>query len=383
MREIANVELGALAKELSRELSGARLQKFFELSENEFRIEFHAPGRGTLDLAIELKKRMGLTKYVRPAPTEPTQFAMQLRKRLEGAILESISQSGTDRVISIRFSSKDGPLSLVLEMFSSGNLILLDESGKITACYRAEKWADREIRRGPKYVLPSSTKTSPFVLSEAAIRASLSEKKLVACLASKIDMGGTYLEEVIARAGLKLGEKGSEIGENGVRALRDAFTEVESLLASPSPTGYYKNGALFDYGAFPMKKFDGVEGVQARQFKSFSELFDEAFPPGAPPEVAAGRSAAEGERERLEFTLKSQREAVSSLERRAAEAKAAGDMIYGNYAEVEAILNYIRSEKKRGAGWDEIEAGLNESVPDAKKIVKKLDKEKGTVLLDL
>ncbi len=57
MREISNLELSVITAEL-QPLVGARLQKFYELAEGEFRAEFFLPGKGTRDLAVELKRRV-------------------------------------------------------------------------------------------------------------------------------------------------------------------------------------------------------------------------------------------------------------------------------------------------------------------------------------
>ena len=49
MREISNLEIHCLAREL-QPLVGARLQKFYELGDGEFRVELHSKGKGTRSL---------------------------------------------------------------------------------------------------------------------------------------------------------------------------------------------------------------------------------------------------------------------------------------------------------------------------------------------
>ena len=373
MREIANLELAAVVKELNASLAGARLQKFYELGENEFRIEFHATGKGTLDLAVELKQRINITKFIKPAPEKPTQFAMSMRKHLEGAIVESAGQYGLDRVIYLEFKAKEGKKRLIFEMFSNGNFILTGDADKIINCYRSEEWSDRTIRRGIKYAPPSSTKINPSELTPEKLKSILNEKKLISCLAGKVTLGSSYLEEAISSAGLDLNKQASKLTADEIASLSHSLATLLANSETSSPTAYFKEGKLSDYSLFPLKKFEGLE---SKHFASFSELLDEAYSPGQVEAPKVEDKFAE-EKKKLEFTLKTQQDAVVGMRKRADDAKLAGDKIYEKYSEVESILKLILDMKKHGASWEEIETAVG------KGLVQKIDREKGVVSLEL
>lgn len=353
MREISNLELHILAKEL-QPLVGARLQKFYELGDGDFRMEFFVPGKGTQDVAIVLKQRIGFTKYVRPAPKEPTRFAMQVRKHLEGAVVRKFEQYGMDRVLFFDFGKDEKQLRLVIEMFSDGNLILTDIGGKIIVPYRPEEWKDRTLKRGANYIFPASTKVNPFDLSEEKLRDVMNEKKLIACLAGRVDLGAQYLEEVLHRAKLPFDRRADSLNEDELEKLMEAFVEVVQQLNRPQPTIYYKEGKPSDFSPFPLEKYAGQE---AKPSKSMSEMLDELYA-GAPSPQKPEESKREEEKKKMEFTLKAQKEAVVDLRRRAEEAKLAGDLIYEKYQGVEELLELIRSRRKAGATWEEIEKEL-------------------------
>jgi len=387
MREIANLELGVLARELDVALAGARLQKFYELGENEFRLEFHAPRRGTLDLAVELKKRLHLTKYVKPAPGQPSQFAMQLRKHLDGAEVRHVLQAGTDRVLVIGLGVKTdaGILEkkLVLEMFSNGNIALTGDNDKIIACYRMEEWSDRKIKRGEAYALPASPRLNPFTLTREQLAGALkSRKKLVAALAASVDLGGTYLEEVVARAGMDVKTPAEGLHADDVEKLLAAFAEVSSLAATPKPTAYFTGGVPVEFAAFPLKK-PAVAGLEAKEYPSFSELLDDvtasACEPSAERKAASVKFAEE--KVRIESVLRSQADAVARLQGEAEAEKAAGDKLYERFEEIEELLQAIRAARKSNKSWKEIEGALAGAQRGVR--VKRIVPENGEIFVEL
>lgn len=370
MREISNLEIHCLAREL-QQLAGARLQKFYELGDGDFRMEFFIPGKGTQDIAVLLKQRVGFTKFIRPAPKEPTQFAMQLRKHLEGASVKKIEQYGMDRVLFFDFEREGKGMRLIVEMFSDGNLILADANGKIVVPYRSEEWKDRKLKRGARYIFPASTKVNPFDLSGEKLRDVMNEKKLIACLAGRIDLGAAYLEEILHRAKLPFDKRADSLNDDQLGKLMEAFIEVMQHENRPQPTIYYRDGKPFDYSPFPLEKFAGLE---AKHFKSLSEMLDELYREAPAPQKPE-ESKREEERRKMEFTLKSQREAAAGLKAKSGEAKLSGDKIYEKYQEVEALLTLVKTRRKANIPWEEIEMEL--------KGRAKISKEKGKLEAEL
>ena len=283
MREMSNLELQCVVRELAKELVGARMQKFYELGDGEFRLELHTKVRGRLDLVVELKKRIGLTRFIKPAPKEPTQFAMQMRKWLEGAVIRKVEQYGMDRVAYFDLERGGEKMRLLFEMFSDGNLILAHEDDKIIAAYRHEEWKDRVIRPRSTYIFPSTGKVNPFDLSEAKLRDVMNEKKLAACLAQRVNLGSQYIEEVIRRAKLRPEKQADTLTNKELWELMNGFVEVFWGINRPEPQVYYKDGKPFDYAPFPLVRYEGIE---SRGFATMSEALDE-FCASAPPAQAA------------------------------------------------------------------------------------------------
>jgi len=123
-------------KEISKELSDLermRVDKIYQLG-NEIRIKFF--GRGREDLVIKPPLAVFVTSYPKPAPKNPTWFAMLLRKHLKAMWLFKIEQYDFDRILmfSFGFYEENNPVVkfvLIVEMFRDGNIVLANQENVI------------------------------------------------------------------------------------------------------------------------------------------------------------------------------------------------------------------------------------------------------------
>lgn len=365
MREIANIELFCICKELQA-VVGARLEKLYEIDKDEFRFRFRSPS-GTTDVFCRLKERINITQFIKEAPQKPSDFIMGLRKYIEGARVKSVMQYGLDRVVVFELE-KQGVFLLIFEMFSHGNLILADSAYKIIHTYRAEEWKDRRIRRGERYNFPRSDRIDPFELNEQKLASLLDSKKLVPCLSSKINLSPSYIEEACRRARLDLERRADSLSESERRELFAGFIEVIENVNKPQPTIYIRNGTYVDYSLFPFKKYENMERIQ---LNSLSAVLDEFY-----------MHQPEGKEDRvIEVRLREQEKALEELRERAREAKEAGDAIYMNFDKVDAILSFIRERRKEKKNSEQIMKELRERMPEEAKLVERIDLKKGELIL--
>lgn len=88
-------------------------------------------------VVLDCGNRVHLTDFDRPTTPAPSNFVSKLRKHLKTRRLSGIKQVGNDRVLVLEFS--DGLFYLVLEFFSAGNVLLLDDNLKILSLQRNVK----------------------------------------------------------------------------------------------------------------------------------------------------------------------------------------------------------------------------------------------------
>ncbi len=122
-----------------QEVLPERIQKIYAISPMEILFQLHgADGRRQLLISCHsVYNRMLLTKRSYPAPMEPGNFVMVLRKHLEGASIENIEQAALDRwcTLTIRRRNNLGDLEnlrLVVELMGNyANIILVGADGRI------------------------------------------------------------------------------------------------------------------------------------------------------------------------------------------------------------------------------------------------------------
>ena len=118
----------------------SRIQKIYQISQNEILFQVHSKNSGKQQILISchsLYNRILLTKRSYPTPKEPNNFVMLLRKHLEGATMDSITQADLDRwcTIKIHHHNQLGDyeeLSLIVELMGKyANVILVNQENKI------------------------------------------------------------------------------------------------------------------------------------------------------------------------------------------------------------------------------------------------------------
>ncbi|MCZ7584524.1 MAG: NFACT family protein [Deltaproteobacteria bacterium] len=99
--------------------------------------------------------RVHLTETKPASPPEPPRFCMALRKYLMGAALTRFDLSVEDRIVTLGFTSHDGPAKLVCELFGrNGQLILLGKENRIIDTARRSS-GERSLRAGDLYDPPA------------------------------------------------------------------------------------------------------------------------------------------------------------------------------------------------------------------------------------
>lgn len=89
-----------------------------------------------LHLLLQPGVGLWLTEWRRCKDALPSAFCMRLRKLLRGKRLTQLRQVGADRLVRIDFSGADAELTLFLELYVAGNLVVTDRQLCILALLR-------------------------------------------------------------------------------------------------------------------------------------------------------------------------------------------------------------------------------------------------------
>ncbi|MGC8538273.1 MAG: NFACT family protein [Candidatus Micrarchaeia archaeon] len=342
MREIAAVELSLVVNEL-KGIAGSFLRKFYEVSEDAFRMNFYSQSEGgKIDVFISLNKTINITAYTEHAG-EPTGFAMSIRKRIEGRRLASIEQIGMDRIIEMDFSGSEG-YKLIVEMFGKGNMILVNGSMSIESAYRFVKYKEREITRGSAYAFPTGEQRRIWDIDKEYIAKKLEElregEQAIRELSRCFNFGPLYVEDILLRCGL---DPRTPLKREHYKAIGDGVYEFIEKARHPSPSVYVRSGKYIDYSVVPLKKYEGVEAVR---FNTVSEMLDSFY-------LEERRSSAKGEepeggrkRKEIELSIEKQKKIAEEMRSEAEESRKSANAIFKHINEINQLIMMLKENEK-------------------------------------
>jgi len=321
--ELSALELHHVAKEL-RTLVNSRVDNVYELFPNCFFIRMRSP---KAEIIVKLKETVHLTNRRIEAPETPTNFAMVLRKYLKNGILKEVSMEGFERILVLFFEH----CKLIIEMFSRGNVLLLDEKDRIIAVYRREEWKDRRLAVKEIYKLPPSRKARD-------------KPNAIHYLSTIKNIGYRYLELLCREAGIEPEASWEKIGKEKQEELIGKLGKIENREIKPSAEGNY-------YTLFPTEEQE--RGGKFKRFASVSEMLDYVF-----QENMKQRKQKEISEEGANEIVKRQIEAGSKFAQEAEGYKKTADAIYSNYAKLHELMEQVKERLKKKEKKEELEKEL-------------------------
>lgn len=249
-----------LTKELQEELLYGRIQKVNQPFERELvlTIRNNRKNYKLLLSAHPVFGRVQITTADFQNPQTPNTFTMIMRKYLQGAIIESITQIENDRILEIAFSNKNEigdniKVTLVIEIMGKhSNIILIDKAeNRIIESIKHIGFSQNSYRT----ILPGSTYLAP-PKTEAKNPFTISDEKLFELLQTE-DLAPRNLQKLFQGLGRDTAENlAAQLSNDKLKQFRAFFARP----CQPNMTDKSFAAVLFD-------KSD-------KQFDSLSELLD-------------------------------------------------------------------------------------------------------------
>jgi len=393
-RELTSVDLAALVTELNR-YEGAKVDKAYLYDDDLLRFRMRDFDRGRVELLIEVgdvkRAHVADPEHVADAPGRPPNFAMMLRNRLSGADFAGVEQYEFDRILVFEFERDDENTRIVAELFGQGNVAVLDESGEVVRSLETVRLKSRTVAPGSQYGFPSS-RIHPLDMGYDAFVRQMEESDtdVVRTLATQLNFGGLYGEEVCSRAGVEKTLDIADADDEAYQALYDAIGRLAERLrdGDVDPRVYLEDDRVVDVTPFPL---DEREGLDEEAFDSFNAAVDSYFhrlerEPEEETSTGSERPDFEAEIAKQERIIEQQEGAIGGFEEDAEAERERAEALYANYDLVDEIISTVRSARDTGKGWEEIEETLAEGaergIPAAEAVVAVNPKE-GEVTVDL
>lgn len=374
MKAMSNVDIYAISSELTKSLKDARFQKAYQPTKDAVLIRFHVPGSGRRDVIFQTGLRVHTTQYPPQNPQVPPNFPMLLRKYLSGATVSDVRQHNFDRILEIEFQ-KEHKYTLIIELFSKGNIILLDEERNIILPLKRKLWQDRRISSKEPYKYPPERGVNPLHASREEVKElfTTSDTDIIRTLA-KSGFGGLYAEEIVLRAGVAKDKLAVEISEEELDSIYNSLREVFDPLIGDNFHPQIISGKKEDVLPLDLKMYDGYT---RKTFPTFSEAADEFYSSIVGEDIKkVYEDIWAKEVGKYEKRLRIQEETLEGFKKTVHVSKIKGDLLYSHYSAVEDVLDII-SKAREKYSWLEI----IKIIKDAKKqktpgteIVESIDK---------
>ncbi|WP_193308607.1 ribosome rescue protein RqcH [Halorubrum halophilum] len=410
-RELSSIDLAALVTELNR-YSGAKVDKAYLYDDDLLRLKLRDFDRGRVELLIEVgdikRAHVADPDHVADAPGRPPNFAKMLRNRLSGADFAGVEQYEFDRILTFEFERDDENTTLVAELFGQGNVAALDETGEVVGSLSTVRLKSRTVAPGAQYEYPAS-RLNPLDVSLGGFTRHMrdSDSDVVRTLATQLNLGGLYAEEVCTRAGVEKETPIDEATDDQFRALHEALERVGERLRSGDldPRVYEErvdgdgerddgdaDARVVDVTPFPLSEHEGLPSVG---FDSFTAAVDEYFyrlereeseSGEAPADAGASRPDFEEEIAKQERIIEQQRGAIEGFDEQADAERERAELLYAQYDLVDEVLSTVQEARENDVPWDDIaatlDAGAEQGIPAAEAVVD-VDGGDGTVTVEL
>ncbi|KAJ8612868.1 hypothetical protein CTAYLR_002046 [Chrysophaeum taylorii] len=408
----------AMASEVKAACVDCRVVNVYDVDPRTLVLKVASSSEKVLVL-IESGVRFHVTKYdARAAAGEmPSAMCAKLRSAVRGKRVTDARVVGSDRVVLFRFGAGASAVHLVLEMYSTGNIVLADAEFVVMAALRNH----RNFRDGGEILVgaPYPAASAAFGLGECSLaldetavasreglaafcavkKAEVAEqqrkhreevvveaprrrkKKTSTTAAEKgatlkqvmIDQrsglgrfGLDFIEDAAATAGVRLDASVDDLGPEDLERLVVAARAAPTLFAKLEKTGsvdaVIARDANGDYASFSPIVFSHHARLRLEKgFASFGAAVDEYFRAVADARLlkadAAETSAISKRVEKIRVDqarrVDALREDQTKRERKAAALEAWAD-------DVDSILGVINAALASGMRWDELEAYVSE-----------------------
>jgi predicted ribosome quality control (RQC) complex YloA/Tae2 family protein len=354
-RGLASFDIYVIVSEL-QDLIGCYIEKIYQLSRDEILIKVQQKTANQKEfLFIRNGQLFCRTQKSFDTPEKPSLFAMTLRKYLLNGKISQITQHEFDRIIQIKIGRKEGDYTIVCELFSKGNILLLDPEGRIIRPLIKQEWAARIIKSGEIY-LPPPSQANPFHMTKQTLHDLLlkSPKDLVRTLATSANLSGLYAEELCARAHIDKKTKASELTEQSVENLYNELYQLLVIFKEKKfqPMFVRKQDIIIDILPFPFVSYTNVTYEEIPSFSKGLELFIEEKTTQKPQEIKYQQK-----REKLQRQLTQQHQLIEEFKKSITQKKLEADLIYMNYQAIDSVLKEITAllqEKEKEEGINRI-----------------------------
>jgi len=364
MQGMNAVDLVAVTAELS-DMLPCWIHKIYQSDTKTVYIRLNTTERKKINILIEPGKRMHQVSELPDLPKLPPQYAMFLRKYINGGRVTAITQYGLQRTISIDVQKSEQLFHLIIELFDEGNIILCAEDYTIIHPFIRQKFKDRSILPGVIYQF-FNPDVSQITGSEFGKQLATDDRDIVRALAIGSYLGGMYAEYICSSAQIPKETKAADA--DALRIYDAIHALLTKVRTERSPVITQQECNPIDIGTL----------IQSGPYETFGQAL-EAFFPTIIPKTKSEKRPFISREDRIRIQ---QENAIKSFERKIADNERKLELIYENYQFVSDVITTLATASKQRS-WQEIEQILQADTTGPGSKVKKVFPDKAAVEIDI
>ena len=348
--KISSLDIYAFINTNMDKLKGSFIKKIYQISPKIFLFNLYGQGEGKFPLYVDLSRVIAFHDPDRPET--PSQVAMVLRKSLSERRIVNVEQLNFDRVVKLTMHTGQ---EIIFEMFREGNLIVTN-SGKIEFVLSPREWKNRKLKVGEIYIPPSQNDPSSMSNNDVWRVLNQSKASLVQTLATRMNLGGEYSEELIFR--LSMEKNAMPPFEEGQA---DKIIEgIRSLMLESTMNRSYIYAEKRLFSPVEMKGIDSETPTAFEDFNKGLSYYILNYKP------------LEKEKSPLERRIESQQKSIEEFRKIMEEENNKGKAIISNMPLINNLLGRIRKyEKEKSLKFPLKLEGMEVDLADpAKKIIQ-------------
>jgi len=348
-------DIAILSRELDSELTGYYIDNIYQVNPFTLLLKLNKPGEPPKQLVLQSGRRAHLTGYKLKKPKTPSVFCSALRKYLINAKIQKIEQYDFERLISLTASKAQQTYQLIVELFSKGNIVLLEAGGRVLHALSYRRMKDRDILRDEVFAYPKPSGLDPRIANRGDL-AKLREVKgaVVRALTRLLAVGGLYAEEFLFSAGIDKNKESATLTDEELDRLYVAISDTVSRLEHVEPSIVFDEAErpldvlpfpLKIYSALPMKRYPSLNAALDEYFTSY--MFEK--------EAESLTTAYESRVAEHQRILAEQTSKLTELKSEVERNRHIGELIHRHVYDLQRLIDGINHKRERGAGWAQIE----------------------------
>ena len=382
-RGMSSFDVARMNVEL-KDLIGARAQKSYQPHYEQIVLRIKKTGSPPMDLVIVRGKRAYISKRDRAMPQNPSPFAMTMRKQLSNARLVSVQQIGFDRILWLEFEHGRGKVSLIIELFRDGNVILVGEEGRIIQPLTSAAYRSRILKRGEVYSPPPAS-MDPRTLGHEELFNMFREadQDLEKTLAGRANLGRSYANLVCRLADINPRSSVRDLEEGHKVLITDSIKELIHQANSQTEASVWIESGNPEKRSYSPFSHPPSEDAKREPFQTLSGAIDAiygdydsgAFQRRVNEKIS--EEVGEPEGDKLSRRAEQQKKGIEAFTEEARLLQKSGSAMLQSWAHLESIRSQLKESISKD-GW-----GSTVSTFKASKWVSKIDPSKKTALVYL